>query len=160
MKYYEDPWLHLRGRLLDGTTYDLTVIERFQVRSRWKRGRSGKMKHKTKTKSATVVVLRLKPKAAKHAYLQRLASDARNAVQLPGWVQLRDLGVADGLLVLKVGTKTVWSVPDHPNKPSKRGQAPKTEVPHNGQQMTAMMFLSLYQVLNLSRAISKGQRKV
>ncbi len=147
VKYFEDTWLQLRGRLLDGTSYQLIVLEKFQARSKWTRSRSGKSKHKSKTKSATDVALRLKPKTNKYAQLTTLSHDAAAAVQLPPWVTLKALQVSDGTLLLKAGTKLPWDIPSEKMKLQGQG---------NGVDMIAMMFVSLYQVLNLSRIITKA----
>ncbi len=146
-KFFEDPWLQLTGRLLDGTAYSLTVVEKCQHRSRWKTSRSGKSKHKTKTKTATMAVLRLKPKPSKHRHLARLASDAADAVQLPSWAMLKSIEIEGGVLLLKASVKSEWSVPA-----AERGQ-PLCD----GVQLIAMMFLSLYQVVNLSKVLTKAE---
>ncbi|MFN0051233.1 MAG: hypothetical protein ACKV0T_03525, partial [Planctomycetales bacterium] len=39
--YFQDPWLRLRGKFADGTTFQITMIEKFQARSKWTRSRSG-----------------------------------------------------------------------------------------------------------------------
>ena len=143
--YYEDPWLNMRGRFLDGTTYDISVVEHFQYRHRWKRSRSGKSKHKSKTKSATTSIVRLKPKTGKYVGLSQFARDARQAVQIPAWLTCKSLVVQDDSLLIKTATKESWEVP--------RANGPN--VHNNGVNMIAMMFLSLYQILNLSKAVAK-----
>ncbi|MFT7643966.1 MAG: hypothetical protein ACI9G1_005732 [Pirellulaceae bacterium] len=100
VNFYEDSWLNLRGKLLDGASYNLVLIEKFQARSRWKTSRSGKSKRKTKTKTATGAILRIKPKAAKHGYLENLSADVATAVKLPNWVELKSVTMENGVLVL------------------------------------------------------------
>ncbi len=149
VRYFEDPWMNVQGRLLDGTAYQLTMIEDFQSRSRWKRSASGKNKHKTKTKTATTWVLRLRTKPDKHPYIGQLSPDVAGAVQLPPWVTLKSVEAKGNTLVLKVNAKTAWHVAPTPGRrPSQDGLA-----------VVAMMFLSLYQVVNLSRRLAKAQDK-
>ena len=136
VKYYTDTWLKLEGRFLDGTAFLVEVVERFQERSRWATSRSGKKKRKTKTKSATVFRLRLKPKAKRYQHLSEIGANAQGALQLPEAVQTKGLQVEDGGLSVKVQSKADWQAGE-------------------GKQVVAMMFISLYQILNLSRAITK-----
>ncbi|MCZ7648689.1 MAG: hypothetical protein M5U26_26105 [Planctomycetota bacterium] len=87
VKYYEDPWLELEGRLLDGTRFRLTMIEKCQARSCWKRGRSGKSKYKSKKKSAAESALLLRFKPGRYAAMERIGSELAGAVQLPpAWI--------------------------------------------------------------------------
>ncbi len=64
--YYTDPWLRLQGRLLDGTAYRLTAIEKHQLRSKTYRSRSGKMKSKSKTKSASELIVGVRVKSRRY----------------------------------------------------------------------------------------------
>lgn len=147
-KLYHDGWLHLEVKLLDGTACRIQLTERRQKRHRWKRSRSGKSKLKTKEKSALEAAIRLKPKTEKYTKLSELGADARGAVQLPEWAMAKGLTVEDGGLMIKAATKTEWDAP----KEGDRGTGP------HGVHLVAMMLLSLYQVLNLSRAITKAQK--
>lgn len=63
--YFQQPWLQLSGRLLDGTKLDLVLTEKQQNRHRTKRSASGKIKHKSKTKSSSLISIkaRFKPKS-------------------------------------------------------------------------------------------------
>lgn len=149
VKYYDDAWLSMSGKLLDGTGFQLVVSERFQQRSKWKRSSSGKMKHKTKTKSGTAATLRLKPKASKYVDLAKVNDDASQAIQLPYWVDSKGLQQNEGTFVLKTATRAEWEIP------VKGGPAEE----FNGTEMIAAMFLSLYQILNLSKAITKAGRQ-
>lgn len=149
VKYFVDPWLQMRGKLADGTSFKVVVTERFQERTRWKRSRSGKMKRKSKTKSATRFDVQLKPKTKRYKKLDELGESARGAVQLPPSVALKGMAIEEGGVVLKAITKAPWDIPT-PEEPVE-GQ--------DGAQIVAMMLLSLYQVLNLSRALTKEQKK-
>lgn len=144
VKYYEDPWLTMTGQFLDGTKYQLLVVEKFQARDRWKRSRSGKSKHKSKSKTGTAAVLRLKPKSSKVADWTANLDANQKAIQLPDWVEFKGLQEEGDVLVLKVGTKTPWAVP-------------ATRAKSDGVEMVSMMFLSLYQIVNLSKAVAKAK---
>jgi hypothetical protein len=150
VRFYTDRWLTLRGRLLDGTAFRLALIDKHQARSRWARGRSGKMKHKTKTKSATEAALLLKAKARRYPRLNELSGQARSAVKLPEWATLKAFAIKGDpnahRLALSAATKTNWDV----------AEPGKSEKPSSGVRLVAMMFLSLYQVLNLARTAEKA----
>lgn len=101
------------------------------------------MKHKTKTKTASEFALRLKPKAKRYQHLTDIGRDVRSVVQLPPSVDLKGITVQDGGLVLKVKCKRPWT------------EGEKGRQNSSGSRIVAMMFLSLYQVLNLSRRMTK-----
>lgn len=148
-KLYHDPWLHLEVKLLDGTHCRIVLTERHQKRHRWKTSASGKSKLKTKVKSALEAAIRLKPKTEKYTKLGEIGADARGAIQLPDWSSPKALAVEEGGLVMKAATKSEWDAP----KEGARGTGP------HGVHMVAMMLLSLYQILNLSRAITKSEKQ-
>jgi len=145
VKYYVDPWLQLRGRLLDGTRFLLTMIDKTQHRSCWKTSMSGKKKYKTKTKHGAEASLLLKVKPSRHPALQKLGTDASAALQLPPNVEAKDLQVGAEGITLKTRLDPDWAVPGPNDADDNMG----------GPHMVAMMFLSLYQILNLSKAIGK-----
>lgn len=136
--YYEDPWLKLRGQLQDGTRFTLEFTEKYQYRHRKKRSASGKIKHKSKTKSATQAVVSLKSKEKRYPDAGQLGKQARGALQLPQATQVKELSSQDNILTLKTARKGDWSVDSSTN-------------------LLSSMLLSLYQVLNLSKKISKSQ---
>lgn len=138
VKYYEDSWLNLGGQLADGTKFTITFTEKHQDRSRTKRSASGKLKHKSKTKSACQAVVTLKAKDKRYPNTGQLGPQARGAVQLPRGVQVKDLSAQDNVLTLKTASKSSWTV-------------------DSGTALLSQMLLSLYQVLNLSKAIDKAQ---
>lgn len=145
VKYYDDPWLRLQGRFVDGTSYMLQLTERTQKRSKWKTSSSGKSKHKTKTKSATVAALSLKVKPRKYPQLGLQRSRAKSLVTLPAWCEVKRLQVEDAGMLLKVGTKGAWDVA----KPDK----PLDKTKNDGVEMIAAMFMGLYSVLDQSRPV-------
>jgi hypothetical protein len=150
VKYYTDRWMNVQGRLLDGTAFRLALIDKHQARSRWATGRSGKMKHKSKSKSATEAALLLKAKARRYPRLNELSGQARSAVKLPEWAVLKAFAIKSDpdahRLALSAATKTKWDV----------AEPGKSEQPSSGVRLVAMMFLSLYQVLNLARTAEKA----
>lgn len=146
-KLYHDPWMQLDVKLLDGTSCRIQLTERIQKRQRWKTSASGKRKLKTKVKSGLELLVRLKPKARKYTMLSELGKDAQGAIQLPDWATLKGVAIDDGGLAMKAMTKVEWDAP----RQGEKGQGP------HGVHLVAMSMLSLYQVLNLSRAITKSQ---
>ena len=148
VSFYEDPWFSLTGRLLDGTSFMLELTELTQQRGRWKRSRSGKSKYKSKTKSAFTANLRLKAKPEKYPNLESFASQLPATVALPDWCTVKQGNVTANSLMLKVGAKPPepWDVPKEQGM-TKRNKA----IRFNGAQAVAMMFLSLYRILNLCK---------
>lgn len=144
-KFYVDPWLRMSGKLLDGTAFRLSATTHCQARHRWAKSRSGKSKLKSKKKEATVLALRLKFKPKRYPNLAKI-SQANGAVQLPPGVTLRRVGTAADSASISVKFSQ-WD--NH----SAKAVVGKTSGPH----AIAMMFLSLYQILNLSKAIEKSQ---
>lgn len=150
VKYFEDPWLTLRGRFADDTRFALDATEKFQKRSKWATSSSGKMKHKSKTKSATELLLHLKVKTKRYPGLENLRGKIASAIRVPSGVAVkRVVGNPDGL-GLRVLLKGPWDC--SPDGDGGEGI--------DGTRLVASMFLSLYQVLNLSKAIAKGSPRV
>ncbi|MEM7232781.1 MAG: hypothetical protein AAF517_11425 [Planctomycetota bacterium] len=147
VKFYEDPWLELKGRLLDGTSFQLGITDRTQHRSKTKRSASGKLKTKSKSKRSSVAVLRLKIKPRKYPGLEAYAEDAEGALQLPTSAMGKDMFVDENGLVLKVLLNDSWKA----NARKHHEEA----VVGDGIDITARMFLSCYQVLNLAKTVAK-----
>ncbi len=147
VNHFHDPWLTLESRLLDGTKFSLHMAEKHQRRSRWKRGRSGKSKHKVKTKNSSEVSLFLKVKPEKYRQLEQLGASAHEAIKLPDWADIKSLEIDSQTLSLRVTTRRAWQV-----------GTSETPTQADGTQLVGSMFLSLYQVLTLSREIGKAQR--
>ena len=143
VKYFVDPWLKLSGRLADGTSFQITLIEKFQARGKWKRSRSGKNKYKTKTKTSTQAAVRLFPKLKRYENLPQVVDKATSLVRLPNWVGVKNIEATADELSVTAFTSENWSVRRHD---------PKTT--HDGVEMVATMLLSLYQVLHSSNVLS------
>ncbi len=160
VQHYHDSWLSLEGRLLDGTKFSLHLAEKHQARSRMKRSSRGKMKYKSKSKNSSEATLFLKVKAEKYPQLAALGEGVQAAVQLPYWAHPKSVEVNGETLMLRVTTPTAWKV-DGPPAPADEKAAPKKKPQQQGShadgvELVMSMFLSLYQVLNLSRAIQKS----
>ena len=140
IKLFADKCLTAQGKFFDGTRFCLSATEMYQTQSGWKRGRSGKMKHKTKSKSKGWKI-KLDLKCSQHRYgaVQLLKEEANGAVKLPEYVQLKTLEITDKAIELKVKTPP-WA---------------EAVAAESLYQTVTMMFLSLYQVLNLARLLSK-----
>ena len=138
--FFQDTWLQVQSKFLDGNKFILTAIEVAQTQYGWKRSRSGKSKYKSKTKSKCLKLnLDLDYSAKRYGAVSSLAEDARSAVQLPADVTLKRLEIDEKDINLIVKTPP-WTGTDQVD---------------SLYQAIAMMFLSLYQVLNLARVISK-----
>ena len=143
--HYHDPWLKLRGRLVDGTKFDIVMAERFQARKKWKRSRSGKSKLKTKSKSATVASVSLVPKQRNFRRLTEVAPQANEFLSLPYWVNVKKVSATPDRLSVVTSTTEDWTI---------RGHDPKSEF--DGSDIVVTMLLSLYQVLHESRRAAPG----
>ena len=151
VKYYQDPWLQLSGRFLAGTSFTLTKTDLLQKRSKTKQSRSGKLKYKSKTKEGLEVELLLRFKPEKYRHMATLQADASEAIQLPNRnVIVKRLRHTDRSIGLKIAHKGGWHAPG--NEEGGRGRAAGLDM----TQTIAMMMLSLYQVLQLSKAIDKS----
>ncbi|MEO2010174.1 MAG: hypothetical protein ABGX22_15980 [Pirellulaceae bacterium] len=137
-KFFVDRWLELGGRFIDGTKYTVTIIEKQQDRHRTKRSASGKIKHKYKTKNSSEAIVSLKIKQKRYPQAQDLYGKVGETIQLPAWVQLKSVKTEGDLLTLRTTTTTTWDArgPDEKN------------ADHDGVNWMAMMFLSLYRILN------------
>ena len=144
VKYYADPWLDLSGRLLDGTSFRLEGLEKYQARRKTYRSTSGKTKSKSKSKNALQVTLSLKPSAKQYVTPDAIAAKLESTVQLPGWSARKSVGLHKDRLQLTAQTTAEWHGKPLPPQPDDTTYA-------SGPHLVAMMFLSLYQALNESR---------
>jgi hypothetical protein len=133
-KVYVQPWLRLRGRFVDGTRFEVKAVERREVRTCWKRGRSGKMKSKRKERSAALLDVSLSPQRA--GDLSVHAERLTKAVQLPSSTELvRARAEADALSLR-----------------TRVAAGPTARL----DRTVAMMMLSLYQVVGFARTQKRG----
>jgi len=141
---YADTWLTLEGTFLDRTQFRFVCTDLWVTVSGRKRGRSGKMKHKTKSKpKGFELCLSLRVPRKTYGALPVLTPEAQAAVRLPDHCTLKQLEINDNRLFLRIKTASLGNDPD-------------SNV--NGlYKITALMFLSAYQILNLAQALSKSK---
>ena len=145
INFFVDRWLEIGGHFIDGTKYSVTVIEKQQDRHRKKRRPSGKIKHKYKTKNASEAIVRLKIKQKRYPQAQALYGKVNETVQLPPWVELKSFKAEGDLLTLRTTTRTRWDA-----------RGPNENIGnYDGVNWMAMMFLSLYRLLNDSKRFTK-----
>ena len=124
-QYFEESWLSLEGRLLDG----VILSEQITELSRKRTFTNPRGKSKTKRRSRFLVTLRFN-------YPREVYGDARAAqqalheqVRLPGTAKLRGVRVSEKAIALKALTPAPGEVP----------------------YLTGMMAMGAYRILNLAR---------
>lgn len=133
---YKNLWFNLTGELLDKSQFQLNIIDFNRVTSGWVRSSSGKNKYKSKTKyRGTEINVSLKYSQRKYGAIQLLKQNVLEAIQLPGDVSIKRLKVTDKFLFLSALSRSQAS--------------------NKLYEITVSIFLSLYQVLNLARVLSK-----
>jgi hypothetical protein len=136
---YKHEWLNIQGKLLDKTRFDLTASGLAKTQYGWKRGSSGKSKHKSKTKSLGLnISLTLTFSERRYGGVNVLKNEVMDAVKLPKTCEIRSLKVTEKSIFIVVRISPYCS-----------------EKQEEIYQTITMMFLSLYQVLNLAKKISK-----
>jgi hypothetical protein len=137
--HYQHEWLKIKGRFLDKTRFDLSTTAISKKQYGWKRGRSGKSKYKSKTKSGGLDInLNITYPQRRYEAVKLLKNEATNAIKLPRLAHLRGLRITDKSmhLVVRVAPNAVDST---------------AEI----YQTITAMFLSIYQILNLAKVLSK-----
>ena len=130
---FEDQWLTLEGNFLDSTNFFLTVTE--LNRRAYGRNPRGKSKSKNKPKG-TEINLKLSFPSKKYGSIHLIQNAAPEAVKLPEQVNLKRMKVTGKAIDLTVHTPHFFK---------------QEEI----YQTITMMFLSLYQVLNFAKWLSK-----
>ncbi|MCA9139814.1 MAG: hypothetical protein KDB00_23740 [Planctomycetales bacterium] len=140
-KFYVDRWLEMKGRLLDGSKYSVSMIQKHQDRSRTKRSVSGKMKYKTKTKGSCEAVVSIKFK--EKCYPQKPPNDLElyKSANLPEWVELKSFKTEGDILTIRATTTEEWN----------SRTATQGNVARDGVHWLAMMFMNVYKQLNRSK---------
>ncbi|MBW4641904.1 MAG: hypothetical protein KME23_02590 [Goleter apudmare HA4340-LM2] len=139
---YEHEWLKIRGQFLDKTRFALSATGISKSQYGWKRSSSGKSKYKTKSKSLGLdILLHLTYPQRRYGAVKILQSDISNAVKLPKLSFMRGLNAGEKSIHMNV--RVASQVEDN-----------LEEV----YQTITMMFLSLYQVLNLAKVLSKSAK--
>lgn len=136
LELFQDQWLNLTGEFIDGTKFQLILTDIYRVSSGWKRSRSGKYKHKSKTKfKGSTISLNLKYLRRKYGAIEVLKQEAPGAIKLPKWSTVKNLKITDKALTLTV-----------------KSESKQINILY---QTIISMFLSLYQILNLAKMLSK-----
>ncbi len=130
---FEDQWLTLEGKFQDSTNFSLTVTE--LNRRAYGTNARGKSKSKNKPKG-TEINLKLSFPSKKYGSIHVIQKAAPEAVKLPEQVNLKRMKVTGKAIELTVNTPHFF----------------KQEEMY---QTITMMFLSLYQVLNFAKMLSK-----
>jgi hypothetical protein len=135
IKFFQNEWLNLEGKLLDNNRFQLTLTELYQIAS----GRNFRGKYKSKTKAkGGEILLKLVFSQRQYGAIKLLKQEAQEAIRLPEKVRFRSLNVTDKAILLKVKL-----APELMNNQAVL------------YQTITMMLLSLYQILNLAKLLSK-----
>jgi hypothetical protein len=130
---FGDQWLTLEGKFQDSTNFFLTVTE--LNRTAYGQNARGKWKIKNKPKG-TEINLKLSFPSKKYGSIHVIQKAAPEAVKLPEEVNLKRMKVTGKAIDLTVNTPHFF----------------KQEEMY---QTITMMFLSLYQILNFAKLLSK-----
>jgi len=133
---FEDQWLTLEGKFLDSTNFFLTVTELNRRAYGFNANRKWKSKNKAK---GTEINLKLSFPSKKYGSIHVIQKAAPEAVKLPEQVNLKRMKVTPKALDLTVTTPHFF----------------KQEEMY---QTITMMFLSLYQVLNFAKLLSRKRQ--
>jgi uncharacterized integral membrane protein len=137
---YTDPWLTLRGRLLDGSRFSLTVRDHLELRKRWKRTSRGKHKLKTKKFEGLSAYLKVRPDPERLEPLRALG-DALPKPRLPRGTEVEGLRVEEDAVVLELYLPGHW-VPGREN----------LEADVSALDLLAAAFLGVYRLFDAPRA--------
>ncbi|WP_066423880.1 hypothetical protein [Anabaena sp. 4-3] len=136
---YENEWLKIKGSFLDKTRFFLNTNEVCKKQYGYKRSRSGKSKYKSKVKSYGLEVnLSLTYPQRRYGAVKGLKNDVIKAIKLPAASTLRRIKVTDKVIYLLVRIPPEFA-----------------ENKEKVYQTITSMFLSVYQVLNLAKMLSK-----
>ncbi|GBE91191.1 hypothetical protein [Nostoc cycadae] len=136
---YQHEWISIQGSFLDKTRFELSATSLSKKQYGWKRGSSGKSKYKSKIKSGGLDIhLNLTYSQRRYGAIKILQSEIDGALKLPKLSNLRNLRLTDKSMQLAV--RITPNVADN-----------QAEI----YQTVTAMFLSLYQVLNLAKSLSK-----
>ena len=136
VQLFQDQWCNFEGELLDGNRFQLTLSELNRIAS----GRNPRGKYKSKTKlKGSEIILKVNCSPRQYGAIKVLREEAREAIQLPPGVEVKGLKMTDKAILLNV------IVP--PDSGAKSQEAL--------YKIITMMFLSLYQILNLAKMLTK-----
>jgi hypothetical protein len=136
VQLFQDQWCNFAGELLDGNRFQLTLSELNRIAS----GTNPRGKYKSKTKlKGSEIILKLSFSPRQYGAVKVLREEAREAIQLPPGVEMKGLKMTDKAILLNV------KVP--PDSGAKSQEAM--------YKIITLMFLSLYQILNLAKMLTK-----
>lgn len=136
---YQNRWLNIQGTFLDKTRFKLITLGLAKKQYGWKRSRSGKSKYKSKVKPGGLdISLSLTYPQKRYGAVKILKNEIRDAIKLPQVAVVRNLKITDKAIHLTV------KLPAH-----------HSELQEDIYQTIVAMFLSLYQILNLAKMLSK-----
>ncbi|MEG3840799.1 hypothetical protein [Microcoleus sp. herbarium14] len=133
---FEDQWLTLEGEFIDRSNFSLTVTE--LNRKAYGQNANGKSKSKHKPKG-TEINLKLSFPSKKYGSIHVIQKAAPEAVKLPVGAKLKRMKVTPKAIDLTVNTPRILNQEEM-------------------YQTITMMFLSLYQVLNFAKILSRRRR--
>jgi hypothetical protein len=133
---FEDQWLTLEGKFRDNTNFSLTLTD--LKRRAYGFNARGKWKSKDKPKG-TEINLKLSFPRKKYGSIHVIQKAAPEAVKLPEEVNLKRMKVTGKAIDLTVNTPYFSNYPEM-------------------YQTITMMFLSLYQVLNFAKLLSRKRQ--
>lgn len=139
VKYYAHPWFEISGQLLDGSKFQVALLEKQQDRHRYKTNARGKTKLKTKTKNGGEATVSLRIKPRRYPRFAQTCQIVQHAVRLPSGALTKGV-VADGdRLTVRAKHGPEFYDSDPAGAARRRGE------------LVATMMLSCYHVLNQSR---------
>ncbi len=133
---FEDQWLTLEGEFIDRSNFCLTVTE--LNRKAYGQNANGKSKSKHKPKG-TEINLKLSFPSKKYGSIHVIQKAAPEAVKLPEKVNLKRMKVTGKAIDLTVNIPQILNQEEM-------------------YQTITMMFLSLYQVLNFAKILSRKRQ--
>lgn len=136
---YQHEWLNIQGKFLDKTRFNLAAIAISKKQYGWKRGSSGKSKYKSKIKSGGLDInLNITYPQRRYGAVKIFQDEAIAAIKLPNLANLKGF---------KLNEKSInMLVRIAPNA---------ADNPEEIYQTITTMFLSIYQILNLAKSLSK-----
>jgi len=135
---FEDLWLILEGKFLDSTNFFLTVTELNRTAYGTKRIGKKLVSISRNKPKGTEINLKLSFPSKKYGSIHVIQKAAPEAVKLPELVNLKRMKVTGKAIDLTVNTPYFSNYPEM-------------------YQTITMMFLSLYQILNFAKLLSKRQ---
>jgi uncharacterized membrane protein len=135
---FEDQWLTLEGKFRDNTNFSLTLTDL----NRRAYGFNAKRKWKSRNKpKGTEINLKLSFPRKKYGSIHVIQKAAPEAVKLPEDVNLKRMKVTPKAIDLTVKTPNYFNQKEM-------------------YQTITMMFLSLYQILNFAKMLSRKRQKL